>query len=287
MRGRIVGLNCGMYSVVANNLLYRVPAKGKFRTKGIKPVVGDYVDLDENYGAIKEVIARTSFLQRPTIANIDQIVIVQSMKEPEFSYQLIFKYITYANSNGIPTKIIITKIDKGDSGKMKEIKETFDILGIQVFFINNKTKEGLNEVVDLFANKTSCLMGQTGAGKSSTLNSIDPSFSREEGEYSKALGRGKHKTKEVALFPFNGGYIADTPGFSSLDLELYKEDLAIYFPGFNEDYQKCYFSNCLHVTESKCEIKKMVSENRIPQIAYDCYLKLLEEAIYKNRRFER
>ena len=106
------------------------------------------------------------------------------------------------------------------------------------------------------------------------------------GEYSKALGRGKHQTKEVILLPYANGYIADTPGFSSLELNLYKEDLAIYFPGFLERYTNCYFSNCLHISETKCAIKEAMEQGKISPIAYECYKKLSEETIYKSRRYE-
>ena len=159
-------------------------------------------------------------------------------------------------------------------------------MNIDVYCINNKTREGVEEIQSLFDGHVTCFIGQTGVGKSSLANAIDPNYERNVGEYSKALGRGKHQTKEVILLPYANGLIADTPGFSSLELDLYKEDLAIYFPGFHERYTNCYFSNCLHLSESKCEIKKAMEEGKISPIAYECYKKLSEEAIYKSRRFE-
>ena len=157
-------------------------------------------------------------------------------------------------------------------------------MGIDVYVISSKTKYGLEEVKKLFVNKISVLVGQSGVGKSSLLNAIDEDYQRSIGEYSKALGRGKHETKETVLLPYEGGYIADTPGFSSLDLELYKEDLAIYFPCFDKLYTDCYFSNCLHISEKKCLVKEKIESGEIPQIAYECYLKLSNEAIYKAKR---
>lgn len=287
MKGRIVGLNCGYYSVEADGIFFKVKARGSFRAKSTKPVVGDLVELDDTYFVINMVYPRQSYLKRPVIANLSQMLIVESLVEPEFSYLLLFKYLTYANMNNIKAKIILTKSDKyNDESKIKEIQETFSKLHIDLFIISNKTKEGLEDIKKLFAGEVTCLIGQTGVGKSSLINSIDPEFNRNIGSYSTALGRGKHETKEVVLLPYEGGYIADTPGFSSLDLELFKEDLAIYFPGFKELYTDCYFTNCLHISEKKCKVKEAIENGELPKIAYECYLKLSNEAIYHSRRYE-
>ena len=287
MVGRIVGLNCGYYSVLADGVIFKVKAKGAFRVKSIKPVVGDMVELDDTYFIINSVYPRDTYLKRPVIANLSQMLIIESLVEPEFSYLLIFKYLTYANMHNIKAKIILTKSDKyDDKDKIQEIKDVFNKLNIDVYVISNKTKEGLEEIKKLFINEVSCLIGQTGVGKSSLINSIDPNFSRNIGEYSEALGRGKHETKEVVLLPYEGGFIADTPGFSSLDLELYKEEIAQYFPGFSSRFTDCYFSNCLHISEKKCKIKEALENNEIPSIAYDYYIKLSNDAIYKSRRYE-
>lgn len=287
MEGRIVGLNCGYYSVLADGIIFKVKARGAFRNKSIKPVVGDKVELDDTYFVINTLYPRSTYLKRPVIANLSQILIVSSLVEPEFSYLLAFKYLTYANLHGVKARIILTKCDKYmDKEKIDEIKKVFNQLDIDVFVISNKTKEGLDDIRKLFRNEITCLIGQTGVGKSSLINSIDPEFNRNIGEYSEALGRGKHETKEVILLPYEGGFIADTPGFSSLDLELYKEEIAQYFPGFNTRFTECYFSNCLHISEKRCKVKEALELNEIPEIAYESYLKLSNEAIYKNRRFE-
>lgn len=286
MDGRIVALSCGIYSVEADGVIYKVPARGLFRNKSIKPVVGDLVELDEINFVISEVKPRVSNLKRPPIANIDQMLIVESLIQPDFSYLLAFKYLTYANINGIKAKIILTKGDRfTDRAKIDEIISVFKQIDIDVYVVSNKTLEGLEEVRKLFNNHVTCLIGQTGVGKSSLINAVDPNFERAIGEYSHALGRGKHQTKEVILLPYQGGYIADTPGFSSLELELYKEDLAKYYPGFEERSLNCYFSNCLHISENRCVVKEALAKGEISQIAYDCYLKLSEESIYKKERY--
>ena len=288
MRGRIVSSSCGVYSIDVDGIIYNAPARGLFRNRGVKPTVGDDVEISEENFVIQTVYDRVSFLKRPPIANIDQMLIVESLKEPDFSYLLAFKYLTYANMNGIKAKIILTKSDKEEDKKLiDEIINNFKMMNIDTFVVSNKTLEGLEEVRKLFANHVTCLIGQSGVGKSSLINSIDKDFERKVGEYSYALGRGKHQTKEVILLPYEGGYIADTPGFSSLELDLYKEDLAQFYPGFNELYTKCFYSNCLHITENKCLVKEQFENGTYPKIAYDCYLKLSEQAIYKTKRYER
>ena len=287
MEGRIVGLNCGYYSVLADGIIFKVKARGAFRNKNTKPVVGDRVELDDTYFIINTIYPRDTYLKRPVIANLSQMLIVSSLVEPEFSYYLTFKYLTYANLHGIKANIVLTKSDKfEDTNKIAEIKEVFNKLGINVYVVSNKTKEGLEEIKKLFNNQITCLLGQTGVGKSSLLNSIDPDFKRNVGDYSEALGRGKHETKEVILLQYEGGFIADTPGFSSLDLELYKEEIAQYFPGFSTRFTECYFSNCLHISEKKCKIKEAIELGEIPSIAYENYLKLSNDAIYKSKRYE-
>ena len=286
MKGLIVALSCGVYSVTADGVIYNLTARGVFRNQGVKPMVGDEVAFNEETMVIETVYPRSTYLKRPPIANISQIILVFSLKEPEFSYLLAFKYLTYANMNNVKAKLVLTKTDKDiDINLINEIKEVFSSVNVETYFVSNKTKEGLEEVKKLFENEVSCVMGQTGVGKSSMINAIDPNYEREIGEYSFALGRGKHRTKEVVLLPYSGGYIADTPGFSSLDLNLFKEDLAAFFPAFNHLYNKCYFTDCLHTSENKCAVKEAINEGKISKKAYECYQKLLEEAIFKKERY--
>ena len=287
MVGRIVALTCGKYSIDLNGEIFQAPARGIFRKKNEKPVVGDVVEFNVEDQIIEEIFPRKSLLKRPSIANIDQLIIVQSLVEPEFSYMLTFKYLTYANMNNLKGILVLTKSDKfNDENKIKEIKEVFNKLKIDVYVISKKTLKGLDEIKHIFEGHMSAFIGQTGVGKSSLINAIDPNYGRLIGEYSKALGRGKHQTKEVILLNYQNGLIADTPGFSSLDLNLFKEDLAFYFPGFLNLTNECYFSNCLHLSENKCRVKEEINNGNIPQIAYECYQKLSSEAIYKARRFD-
>ena len=278
MVGIIVAIQYGIYSVEVDGVIYQTSPRGIFRKNHKKLAVGDRVILDDANFIITNVLDRTSFIKRPCIANVDQIIITFSLVEPDFSYYLACKYLTYANSLGVSSYIVLTKIDRAiEENQINEIMNNFKTIGVKVFLVNNKTGEGIEEIKSLFENKISCIMGQTGVGKSSLINAINPEYEREIGEYSMALGRGKHQTKEVILLPLSGGYIADTPGFSSLELDLRKDEVSKCFPGMEKASLKCYYSNCLHISEPKCEVKKMVEEGNIPSIIYESYLQLLKE----------
>lgn len=275
MVGTVISKKYSTYSVLSDGVIYNASIRGTLKFRG-HVYVGDEVIFTETNYIIEGVTPRHSLLKRPEISNIDQIVLVFSLVEPDFSYFLAFKYLTYANYNEVPAVIVLSKSDKDDK-QVSEIKEVFNKLNIPVYVTSSKTKEGIEEVKQLFKGKKSVLVGQSGVGKSSLLNAINFDYDREVGEYSEALGRGKHKTKEVVLLPFEDGYIADTPGFSSLDLNLTKLEIAHYFPGFEKRYLECFYSNCLHQKEKDCKILLAVQEGNIPSIAYENYLKLLSE----------
>ena len=276
MEGIVVSIKYGVYVVNCDNVLYNTSVRGSLKFKE-KIYVGDKVIIDDNNFIIMDVFERKSLLKRPPISNIDQILLIFSLKEPEFSYYLAFKYLTYASYNGIKASLVLTKSDKADNKEIEEIKEVFNKIGIDTYVTCSKTKEGIDSIKEIFKDKITVLVGQSGVGKSSLLNAIDESFLREIGEYSLALGRGKHKTKEVILLPYLNGYIADTPGFSSLEIDMSKDDIAKHFPSFENDALECFYSNCLHISEKNCKIKDRVCRGDIPSIAYENYLKLLEE----------
>lgn len=275
MVGTVISKKYSTYSVLSDGVIYNASIRGTLKFRG-HVYVGDEVFFTDTNYIIEGVTPRHSLLKRPEISNIDQIVLVFSLVEPDFSYFLAFKYLTYANYNEVPAVIVLSKSDKDDK-QVSEIKGVFNKLNIPVYVTSSKTKEGIEEVKQLFKGKKSVLVGQSGVGKSSLLNAINFDYDREVGEYSEALGRGKHKTKEVVLLPFEDGYIADTPGFSSLDLNLTKLEIAHYFPGFEKRYLECFYSNCLHQKEKDCKILLAVQEGNIPSVAYENYLKLLSE----------
>ena len=183
-------------------------------------------------------------------------------------------------------KKLLTEIDLiEDRSVIERIKKQYELLGIKVIGFSKRTKEGLEEIKSEIKDKTIAFMGQTGVGKSSLINIIDPDFERKEGEYSEVLHRGKHQTKEVILLPYEGGYIIDTPGFSSLDLDISKHDLAHFFPGFSKLYTSCFYTDCLHKNEKNCKIKEEKANHLFSEETYDIYLKLLEELPFERRKY--
>jgi len=216
------------------------------------------------------------------------MMITMSVVEPELSPELVYKFLTYANLNGIPAAVLFTKMDRlTDTNKVENLKNDLEKLGYTVFLLSPEKTEIIGKLREFLANKNTIIMGQTGVGKSSAINLIDPQFNRKIGEYSDALGRGKHQTKEVILLPFGDGFIGDTPGFSSLELDLYKEDLAQYFPGYEKYYLECYFSNCLHQNEKECKIKEEITKGNLSKEGYEIYIKLLNQLEFRSQRYKK
>lgn len=274
MKGRIICINKSLHKVLLeNNTIIDTRTRGKLRNQKVFPVVGDKVEVNINDSTIEKVEPRINYLERPLIANIDKLLIVMSTSIPAFSSYLIDKFLLIAYSNNIEPIIIITKTD------MITVKEKVEIRKYINYYRKLKIKVYVNTSVSKikkeFKNSVVALCGQTGAGKSSLLNKIDASLCLKTGEVSDSLGRGKHTTRLVELLEVNDGLIADTPGFSSLDINMKKIDIKKYYKDFNKN---CKYRSCTHNKEDGCEIKKMVENNKIPTWRYENYLKFMEEA---------
>ena len=288
MEGKILSTVGGIYKVYSNGNTYSLFSRGVIKHKAFSLCAGDNISFDEKANVIEEAHERKNFLIRPRSANVDLLVITMSVVEPELSPELVYKFLTYANLNGIPAAVLFTKMDKvSDSNKIDVLKNDLEKLGYKVFLLSKQNSENVREIQDFLAGKTTIIMGQTGVGKSTAINLIDPHFNRKIGEYSEALGRGKHQTKEVILLPFKDGFIGDTPGFSSLELDLYKEDLAQYFPGYEKYYLECYFSNCLHQKEKECKIKEEIEKGNLSKEGYEVYIKLLNQLEFSSQRYKK
>ena len=274
MNGQITRIISDLYTVKIDNMLYGCRARGVFRQKGITPLVGDQVIVDTDKNIIVKVLPRKNELKRPVIANVDIALIVTSVKEPNLDLVLLDKLISNITYNDIEPVIIFTKLDLLSEESLKSIeslREYYEIIGIKVLY----NKE-LTEIKKYIKSKVVVLAGQSGAGKSSLINKLDNRYTIETNEISKALGRGKHTTRHVELYDIEDALVADTPGFSCLDLStIDKEDLKNTFIEF-KNYE-CKFRDCLHHKEKECGVKEAVENKKILETRYNNYIKILEE----------
>ena len=288
MEGKILSTVGGIYKVYSNGQTFSLVSRGIIKHKSFSLCAGDNISFDEKQNIIEKAFERKNALIRPRSANVDLMMITMSVVEPELSPELVYKFLTYANLNGIPAAVLFTKMDRlSDTSEVDKLRNDLEKLGYSVFLLSRENPENIRDLQDFLADKTTIIMGQTGVGKSSAINLIDPQFNRKIGEYSDALGRGKHQTKEVILLPFRNGFIGDTPGFSSLELDLFKEDLAQYFPGYEKYYLECYFSNCLHQNEKQCKIKEEIEKGNLSKEGYDIYIKLLNQLEFRSQRYKK
>ncbi len=231
----------------------------------------------ENYGVIETIDERYNEMNRPLIANVDIGIIVISAKEPEFSFYILDKFLVLLALENIKPHLIVTKTDLLTNDELDELKSLLNYYEKQicnVTYIGYGVDCFKNTVNSLIKNKIAFVMGQTGAGKSTFLNAIKPELNLETNQISKALGRGKHTTRTVCLYEIGEGYIADTPGFSSLEISIDDEQtLSHSFNDFFNLSVDCKFkSNCTHKNEPKCIVKDKVSKGEIPQVRYDNYI---------------
>ena len=274
MIGIIVKQISNDYTVKVDNKLYICKARGLFRNIGITPLVGDNALIDINNNLILEILPRKNELIRPSVANIDQAVIVMSNKIPEFSLDLLDKLLCIIEYNNIKPIIYVSKIDLLNESELNELNKTLDYyknIGYSVY-TDLKIKE-------VFKNKKTVFVGQSGAGKSTLLNKLDSNLNLITGEVSTALGRGRHTTRHVELIDSLGGLIADTPGFSKISfIGMNKEDIRDNFIEFNKYRDLCKYKDCMHDKEDDCEIKNKVSDSTILKSRYLNYLKYIKES---------
>lgn len=290
--GRIVKALSGFYYVKLGDEIYACKGRGVFRKKNINPLVGDFVNFDmtnEGEGYITEVKTRKNELARPPIANIDMALIVSSAKTPEFSPLLLDRFLVLIESKDIKPLIFITKVDKmkeQEREKIEDYQRDYEKIGYSVELVDAQEGSDLTRFKDYFSQKVTVIAGQSGVGKSSILNALNPSLLIETDEISKSLGRGKHTTRHVELVEVGDGLVADTPGFSNLDFsEIEREELSDCFPEFHSKKDLCRFRGCLHDKEPGCAIKKSVKDGETPSYRYENYLSFLEEIQTRKPRY--
>ena len=274
MNGQITRIISNLYTVKVDDAKYGCRARGIFRKNGITPVVGDNVVVDIDNNIIEEILPRKNELKRPVVANVDMAFVVTSTKKPNLDLVLLDKLISVITYNNIEPVIVFTKIDLLEENELENIdnlRKYYEMIGIKVFYNT--------EVIDIkriIKNKIIVLAGQTGAGKSSLINRIDNQMDVKTDEISEALGRGKHTTRHVELYEIADGLIADTPGFSALDLaEMDKSQLKDTFIEFTN--YECKFRDCLHNKEINCGVKDAVENKQILRTRYENYLEFLKE----------
>ena len=269
MKGRIIRLISNQYAVLLEDgTTVNAMARGKLRL-GKTPLAGDEVEVEvfeDKYG-IEKIYDRQNSLRRPPIANVDQALIVMSVKEPDFSFTLVDRLIFLISYEGIEPVILLTKTDLGTPDECARIIDEYRDIGYQVL-TNRDPKE---EIQKLLEGKITVLCGQSGVGKSTLLNMLDASFLLPTQPISKALGRGKHTTRHTELYDVLGGKMADTPGFSSLEFgELNSYALAGLVPEFQKAGE-CRFPDCRHLKEPGCRVMEGIQKGIISSIRYDNY----------------
>lgn len=265
--------------------------RGKNKLKNVKFLPGDQVIIEpikDGQGVIERLLPRKNCLIRPPIANIDQVFIVNALAKPEPDLRFIDRLTVLALYNKVEPIICFNKKDLGEEAMVKKLKDIYQKAGFQVVFCSVKLGLGIDKIKELLKNKKSVFAGLSGVGKSSLLNAIQPNLALQTGGISKKLKRGKHTTRHVELLSLEfGGLVADTPGFSSLDLstELEKEQLGLFFPEFKEFSYDCKFNTCLHNNEPNCAVKEGVATGIISENRYNNYLLFLKEVMEKERRY--
>jgi len=280
----------GLYYVDTDKGVFECKARGLFRKEKIKPLVGDNVLIDlndiDNTGYIMEIKSRNTELIRPPVANVNQSIIVFSLKNPKPNLWLLDRFLILSEKEKLNAIIVFNKVDLVSDDLVKSISKIYENTGYKIIKTSTKSKEGINDLKEILKDSISVFAGPSGVGKSSLLNEIEPDLKLQTGDISTKTKRGKHTTRSSSLLELSfGGFVVDTPGFSSLDLSFIKEEnLEIFFPEMNEESLYCKFNDCKHNKEPGCSVKKSVKEGKISEERYENYLSFLSE-IKKSRRY--
>lgn len=276
MKGEIVKILSDTHFVKVKEETIPCKCRGKFRSQGIVPLVGDVVEIDLKKQVIEKILPRRNEFVRPAVSNIDQAFLVTSVKHPDFSLDLLDKLLLVMELHHVEPIICLTKEDLLSKNEKKQIHKQISYykkLGYSVV-----SNQKIRKIQKLLKGKTSVFTGQTGAGKSTLLNRLNKELLLETGEISYALGRGKHTTRHVELIPMFEGKVLDTPGFSSLDFSDYtKEQIRDGFIEFKK--YPCLYQDCFHVGEKsqECKVKQALENHKILKTRYDTYLKIMKQ----------
>lgn len=290
MRGKIIKGIAGFYYVHdGHSEIYECKAKGIFRNRNIKPLVGDGVEITvlddlKLEGNIDEILPRQNQLIRPAVANIDQAMVMFAVTEPEPNLNLLDRFLVMMEAQGIPAVLCFNKQDLASAEQIRHYQSIYENAGYDVYFVSAIETDGMEIIRHILRGKTTVLAGPSGVGKSTLTNCIQPDAGMETGRISEKIRRGKHTTRHSELFYVEENtFMMDTPGFSSMYIEdMEPEELKDYFPEFADYEDQCRFLGCVHIGETVCGVKDAVTNKSISQSRYDNYRLIYHEL--KNKR---
>lgn len=291
MQGKITKGVGGFYTVLTDDKkLITCNIKGIFRNKNITPAVGDdvIVQFKDNGYVISQILERKNMLIRPSIANVSQVMIVMACAKPEPNFLMLDKLIAICESKNLNVIICFNKTDLVDNSKINEIKKIYEQTPYSIYFINAKNKI-ISDIEYVLYNNTTVLAGPSGVGKSTLINCISPDFYLNTGEISEKIGRGKHTTRHTELLVLSENtYIADTPGFTNIDIsEIDIENLKYCFAEFSKYDGMCKYVSCMHEHEPDCRIKDALKNNEISRVRYDNYIAIKNEILSNSRSYKK
>ena len=298
MQGIIIENKSNLYKVASiekenKEKIYESKVRGKFKQEDISPVVGDYVEIkilpkeeEKEQAVIEKINPRKVFIKRPKIANITQMILVLSSKNPKPDLIMLDKQLAFAEYMGVKAVIVLNKIDLDKDKKIEQIKSIYESIGYKVVNTMAKEGNGIEELKKVLHHNINVFSGNSGVGKSTLINSIFGNEITEEGQISKKNKRGKNTTTKTRLYEIEKNtYIADTPGFSTFEIiEIESKELAKYFREFNKYINKCEFIDCTHIKEESCALKKAIEDGKINKQRYERFCKIYSELKEKEER---